>query len=116
MIYFEELAKDASFTWKTRSSFRIKIIFIISINFLLKFVLYGLWNAKRKIFNALKIKYKIKVKQRIGQFKPSDLDDEACRKAQTILDGLDIEEAENGSAGIAIFFAWCIVSLAAKLS
>ena len=58
--------------------------------------------------------YNRKVKHRIGRFEPIDLDDGASKNAETLLDGLDIDEAEKVSSGVAIFFAWCIVSLAAK--
>lgn len=57
-----------------------------------------------------------KVKNRIGRLQPKDLTDESCKRAERILDGLDIEEAEKTSSGVAIFFAWCIVTLAAKLA
>ena len=65
------------------------------------------------IFITLKMKYSFKVKHRIGRFKPTDLENERSDKAKKLLDGLDIEEAEKVSSGVAIFFAWCIVSLAA---
>ena len=58
--------------------------------------------------------YFLKVKHRIGCLQPNDLADGSCRRAEEILDGLEIEEAEKTSSGVAIFFAWCIVTLAAK--
>merc|ERR1719204_205084 len=54
------------------------------------------------------------VKHRIGRLRPNDLADEQCRRAEEILNGIEIEEAEKTSSGVTIFFAWCIVTLAAK--